>query len=70
MIDRGDYIMHPRNPSLAQDYNDPIKEHIMAAENQMRRGWITHPLMVTIRNIVEINYIENKKLTRQFMVGR
>jgi hypothetical protein len=71
MTDRGDYVAHPRGYSNRKnDFDDPIKVYISSAENQVRRGWITHPKLATTSKFVLYNYIENKKLEKQFLVRK
>ena len=57
--------MHPRNSSLVHDLSDPVVLHVNTAEAILRRGIRTNSLPV-IKDVVEINYIENKTLEKQF----
>ena len=67
MIDRGEYIMHPRNSNLAHDLSDPVTVHVNTAEAILRRGIRCHHSLPVIGNLVEFNYIENKTLEKQFL---
>ena len=68
MIDRGEYIMHPRNSSLVHDLSDPVTVHVNTAEAMVRRGIRSNPNLPVIANLAEFNYIENKTIERQFEV--
>jgi hypothetical protein len=70
MIDRGDYIMHPRNFSQNHDFDDPIKVYIMSAEAECRRGMSKNKKLPVINSFIEFNYIENKKLQMQYKVRK
>ena len=67
MIDRGEYIMHPRNSNVAHDLSDPITVHVNTAEAILRRGIRSHRSLPVIGSLVEFNYIENKTLEKQFL---
>ena len=68
MIERGEYIMHPRNSSLVHDLSDPVTVHVNTAEAMVRRGIRSNPNLPVIANLAEFNYIENKTIERQFEV--
>ena len=70
MIDRGGYIMHPRNPSMVHDLSDPVMVHVNTAEAILRRGTREHKDLPVIKELVEFNYIENKNLEKQFMAKK
>jgi len=70
MIDRGGYIMHPRNSSEVLDLSDPVMVHVNTAEAILRRGIREHKDLPVIKDIVEFNYIENNTLESQFMAKK
>ena len=70
MIDRGGYILHPRNPSLLHDLSDPVLVHVNTAEAMLHRGKRNNYAdLPKIHNLIEFNYIENKTLEKQFLVS-
>ena len=62
--------MHPRNSSLVHDLSDPVVLHINTAEAILRRGIRTNKSLPVIKDVVEINYIENKTLEKQFLAKK
>ena len=71
-IDKGKYVLHPRNPNITHDFSDPILVHTNTAEAMIRRGmrYIFGGPNPSISKIVEINYIENKALEDKFMAKK
>ena len=71
-IDKGKYVLHPRNPNITHDFSDPILVHTNTAEAMLRRGmrYIFGGINPSISKIVEINYIENKALEDKFMAKK
>ncbi len=67
-IDYGDFVLHPRNTTCYHDLEDPVAVHVNSAELMVRRYARDLEGYPSIKDIVELNFVENKTLEQKFLV--